>query len=76
MRTTIELDEDTAAAIARFREDTGLGVSAAINHLVLRGLEGPRTTSPFQQHTYPLGIKIDVSNVTAALERLEGPGFR
>ncbi len=51
MRTTIELDEDTAAAIARFREDTGLGVSAAINHLVLRGLEGPRTTSPFQQHT-------------------------
>lgn len=76
MRTTVKFDEDTTAAIARIREEKGMGVSEAINHLVRRGLAVPATTAPFRQQTYPLGIKIDISNVAEALEQLEGPSFR
>lgn len=76
MRTTVQFDKDTSAAINRFRRETGLGVSEAINHLVRRGLIDVPKAVPFEQQTYPLGLKIDVSNVAEALETLEGPSFR
>jgi len=76
MRTTVQFDDDTAAAIERLRRESGLGVSEAVNLLIRRGLL-PRTTSqPFVQETHPLGLKIDVSNVADALEVLEGPQAR
>lgn len=72
MRTTVEFDEDTAKAVEQLRQQRGLGVSQAVNELIRRGLiprpEGP----PFRQRTRRLGIRIDVSNVAAALEDLEG----
>ena len=75
MRTTVQFDKDTSAAISQFRQETGLGVSEAINHLVRRGLMNFPKAVPFNQPTHPLGLKIDVSNVAEALERLEGPSF-
>ena len=75
MRTTVQFDKDTSAAINQFRRKTGLGVSEAINHLVRRGLIDFPKAVPFTQQTYPLGLRIDVSNVAEALEQLEGPSF-
>jgi Ribbon-helix-helix protein, copG family len=72
MRTTVEFDDDTAKAVEQLRNELGIGVSQAVNELIRRALmprpEGP----PFRQRTQRLGIRIDVSNVAAALEDLEG----
>lgn len=76
MRTTVEFDEDTTRAIEALRTAEGLGVSAAINELIRRGML-PRNDEPrFQQRSRPLGLRIDVSNVADSLETLEGPEAR
>ena len=72
MRTTIELDDDAAKAVERLRREEGLGVSQAVNALIRRGLLPRPAAEPFRQRTRPLGLRIDVSNVAAALEDLEG----
>lgn len=76
MRTTIEFEEDTAKALEQLRDKTGMGVSEAVNYLVRRGLLAPAEQSPFVQQTHPLGLRIDVTNVTDAIDLLEGPQFR
>jgi Ribbon-helix-helix protein, copG family len=76
MRTTVEFDPDTLAAIDQLRRETGVGVSEAVNQLIRKGLL-PREARPkFQQKTHRLGLRIDVSNVAEALEVIEGPGAR
>lgn len=76
MRTTVEFDDDTSAAIEKLRREKGLGVSEAVNELIRRGLL-PREDRPtFVQKTHRLGLRIDVSNVAEALEVLEGPDAR
>ncbi len=72
MRTTVEFDEDTAKAVERLRRDLGIGVSQAVNELIRRGLIPRPEVPPFRQRTRSMGIRIDVSNVAAALEDLEG----
>lgn len=76
MRTTIQLEEDTAAAIDKLRREKGMGVSEAVNELIRRGLLPRRDPEPFVQKTHRLGLRIDVSNVAEALEVLEGPEAR
>ncbi|HSL26917.1 MAG TPA: CopG family transcriptional regulator [Acidimicrobiia bacterium] len=76
MRTTVEFDGDTTAAIQKLRRETGMGVSEAVNELVRRGLLARRDSVAFVQKTYRLGLRIDVSNVAEALEVLEGPDAR
>ncbi len=73
MRTTIEFDDDTAKAVEEIRRKEGKGVSEAVNELIRRGLL-PRQeeVARFKQRTRCLGIGIDVSNVAATLEDLEG----
>jgi len=73
MRTTVELDDDTAAAIDELRRAKRLGLSEAVNELIRRGLLVPDDRRPFQQATAALGLALDVSNVADALEVLEGP---
>jgi Arc/MetJ family transcription regulator len=76
MRTTVELDDDTAAAVTRLRRARGLGVSDAVNELIRAGLL-PRDPAPrFVQRTRRLGLRVDVSNVAEALEILEGTEAR
>jgi hypothetical protein len=76
MRTTIEFEDDTAKAVEKVRRELGVGVSEAVNELIRRGLL-PRADVPaFRQRTSKLGLKIDVSNVAAALEDLEGTTAR
>jgi hypothetical protein len=76
MRTTVEFDDDTAAAVERLRRDEGLGVSDAVNRLIRDGLLPRRDVPAFRQVTHRLGLRIDVSNVAEALETLEGPSHR
>ncbi len=72
MRTTIEFDADTAKAVDDVRRELGVGVSEAVNTLIRRGLLPRRDAPAFRQATRELGLKIDVSNVAAALEDLDG----
>lgn len=77
MRTTVVFEPDTAAAVEALRREQGVGVSEAVNALIRRGLlTREPTDAPFEQRTYPLGLKIDVSNVADALEVLEGSAAR
>lgn len=79
MRTTVEFEEDTARALDRLRNRTGMGVSEAVNHLVRRGLlveDGGPDPSPFVQPTRRLNLRIDVSNVADAIDALEGSRTR
>lgn len=72
MRTTVELDDDTAAEVRRLRAEEARGVSDAVNELIRRGMLAPRLVAAFVPRTHQLGLKIDVSNVADALDLLEG----
>ena len=76
MRSTISLDDDVAAAVQRFREERHMGLSDAVNELIRAGLAAPARRSTFRQRTANLGLRIDVSNVADALERLDGAEAR
>lgn len=70
MRTTVNLDDDVAAAVQRLRDERRLGLSEAVNELARAGLASaaPRRQR-FKQRTADLGLRIDVTNVAEALER-------
>lgn len=74
MRTTVELDDDTARAVDALRRERGIGTSEAVNTLLRRALLAhDRPRPPFRQRTARLAVRIDVSNVAEALETLDGP---
>ena len=76
VRTTLSLDDDVAAAVQRLREERHIGLSDAVNELIRAGLAAPARRTAFKQRTADLGLRIDVSNVADALERLDGPEAR
>jgi Ribbon-helix-helix protein, copG family len=76
MRTTIELDPDTAKAIEKMRRERAIGVSEAVNELIRQGMMAPPPESRFEPIHRDLGLLIDVSNVADALDLLEGPEAR
>lgn len=77
MRTTVTLSDDVTAAVKRLRRERSIGVSEAVNELVRSGLvTEERQRQQFRQRTYPLGMRIDVTNVAEAIETLEGSDAR
>ena len=76
MRTTVNLDDDVVAAIGRLRQDRGLGISEAVNHLVRAGLRQKSDRPVFRQRSVKIGVSVDVSNVAEALETLDGSVVR
>jgi len=76
MRTTLSLDDDVAAAVQRIREERHIGLSDAVNELIRAGLAAPNRRAKFRQRTANLRLRVDVSNVADALERLDGPEAR
>ena len=77
MRTTVDLDADTAAAVDNLRRAERSSLSEAVNQLIRRGLIARvEDRPPFVPRTHPLGLRVDVSNVADALEALEGPDVR
>jgi hypothetical protein len=71
MRTTVEFDDDTGAAVERVRREEGVGVSEAVNRLIRQSLLTRGEPRVFHQHTSRLGLRIDVSNIGDALDALE-----
>lgn len=77
MRTTVTLEPDVAAAVESLRRERHVGVSTAINELVRSGLaRSDAGAEPFEQRISPMGARIDVANVSEALELLDGPASR
>ncbi|MGL5857849.1 MAG: CopG family transcriptional regulator [Angustibacter sp.] len=76
MRTTVTLDHDVSAAVAHVRNTEGVGVSEAVNRLIRAGLVAPNRPRRFRQRSARLGLRVDVSNVSEALDELEGPTSR
>ncbi len=76
MRTTVDLDEDVAAAIDQMRRGGSVGLSQAVNQLIRAGLLQTPRVRRFRQRSAPLGLRVDASNVAEALETLDGAGGR
>ncbi|MGH3875287.1 MAG: ribbon-helix-helix protein, CopG family [Pseudonocardiaceae bacterium] len=73
MRTTVSLDDDVAAAVQRMRVERNIGLSEAVNELARAGLTVPSQRTRFVQRAFPMGARVDVTNIGDALEYLEGP---
>jgi Arc/MetJ family transcription regulator len=76
MRTTVNLDDDVAAAVERLRRTRHLGLSEAVNELARAGLRSPVPETGFRQRTVSLGVGVDVRDIGDALEIAEGPEHR
>ena len=76
MRTTIEFEADTAKVVEAVRSERGRGVSDAVNELIRRAALASRVVVPFVPKTHDLSLTIDVSNISDALDFLEGPDAR
>lgn len=78
MRTTLNLDEDVAAAITSVARTRGSSLSRAANDLIRRGLAqaDPRARMPpYEPPVFDTGApRVDVTDVAAALEILDGAG--
>ena len=78
MRTTITLDPDVAAAVARLKSERDTGVSQVVNDLVRKGLAAENERRPrFVQKTSSMGEpRFPIDNIGELLEILEGPEHR
>jgi hypothetical protein len=76
MRTTVTFDDDVAMAIDRVRRERSLGLSEVVNELIRAGLRARPARRKFRQRSQELGLRLDVTNVEEAIERLEGPAHR
>lgn len=72
----MDLDADSSAAVEKLRRDQGMGLSQAVNELIRRGLVSRPERTDFRQETESLGIRVDVRDIAAAIETIEGPSGR
>jgi hypothetical protein len=73
MRTTITLDEDTAAGLRRVMRERQLTFKDAVNATLRAGLGTAREARPYTQPTFDLGVRpgVDLEHalrLAAALE--------
>ena len=73
MRTTVTLDDDTAAAVEHLRRQHHIGVSAAVNQLVRQGLATLVSAPAFVQRSSSGHALQDVTNVAEVLADLDRP---
>ena len=71
MRTTVNLDDDVAAAVARLQRERGLGFSAAVNELARSGIATHRVDFVYSHPSYDLGLQVDLTSVADTLELLD-----
>lgn len=72
MRTTVNFDDDVAAAIDRLRRDKGLGLSEAANHLIRRAMASTgEVRAPYVHRTAEMGMRIDVTDIGDVLDLLD-----
>ena len=71
MRTTVNLDADVAAAVARLQRERGLGLSAGVNELARAGFAGGRVDFRYTHPSFDLGLQVDLTSVAGVLELLD-----
>jgi hypothetical protein len=71
MRTTLKLDDDVSVAVDQLRREEGIGLSEAVNRLIRAGMVRPARRTRYRLRTHPLGLRVDISNVSEVLEFLE-----
>lgn len=76
MRTTVSLDNDVVAAVQKLRAERNISVSKVVNELARAGLAVLSQRARFMQRTFPMGARIDITNVSDALKYIEGPSHR
>ena len=76
MRTTVNLDDDVAAALEQLRVERGLGLSAAVNEVIRAGLRVKIASGAYRPRSQDMGLRIDPTNVAEAIDLLEGPSAR
>lgn len=74
MRTTVTLDADVEAAVARLRREHGIGLSEALNQLARRDLAAHVQRMPYRHRSVDLGIRVDITNIGDVLELLDEAG--
>ncbi len=75
MRTTLTLDDDVAAALAKRRAQRGTGLRQEINELLRAGLDaadpaGPDTAQPYELPTFDPGRAL-ITDLRALKELLD-----
>lgn len=78
MRTTLTLDDDVAAALARRQRELHHSLKQEVNDLIRAGLvhvgQEPSETPRFRVEPLPVGeLLIPIDDVQAALDTAEGP---
>jgi hypothetical protein len=82
VRTTLTLDEDVAAKLKSLARRTGRAFRDVVNETLRRGLVNPtqpRAHAPFTVKARKLGRRrpgLDLDNIAAALDQIEGPLHR
>ena len=82
VRTTITLDDDVAALLARVRSDRSLGLKDAVNEGLRHGLRQliapPAKREPYRTPVASVGrfLLADVDDIAEALALVEGDAFR
>ncbi len=82
MRTTLTLDDDVAAALARLRKSSDSGLKELINDALRRGLKDmsarPKRSRSFQTKSVALGsVRLaSIDNVGEALALAEAESFK
>jgi hypothetical protein len=82
MRTTLTLDDDVAAAIARLRRANDANLKDIINDALRKGLSDlttrPKQREPFKTHVVELGrMRLpSIDNVGDSLAVAEGEAFK
>jgi hypothetical protein len=75
MRTTLNLDDDVAAHLARESRRRGRSLSRTANELLrlaMRSERGPAELEPYEPPVFDTGrALLDVTDVAAVLERLD-----
>jgi Ribbon-helix-helix protein, copG family len=71
MRTTVSLDDDVAAEVARLRRERGIGLSEAVNELARAGIAPSRVDYVYRHPVHDMEALVDLSNVADVLELLD-----